>query len=194
MKIPLCSILLLCVLVLPLCAKCPRELVNDPAPGTCGLYQDKNNDNICDRSQKISAAPQLKPHEGVLEAGKGHQISAAPVQNEPVRKRQSRDYHLGPLTAIAVALLALSEWLPSRYPSLFMPLRLFWLWALTLSFIVCSVSGLVFLSPVLLDNLPALDYGYLHTWSGVLFILLTFHHLLKHLRSLFPFRLRRSGK
>jgi polyferredoxin len=30
---------------------CPWNLVNDPAPGKCGLYADKNNDRICDYSQ-----------------------------------------------------------------------------------------------------------------------------------------------
>jgi protein involved in sex pheromone biosynthesis len=30
---------------------CPKGLINDTYPGECGQYIDKNQDNICDRSQ-----------------------------------------------------------------------------------------------------------------------------------------------
>lgn len=32
-------------------ASCPWGLNNDPAPGRCALYEDKNNDGLCDLSQ-----------------------------------------------------------------------------------------------------------------------------------------------
>lgn len=32
-------------------ASCPRGEVNDPYPGMCGLYVDKDNDDICDLSE-----------------------------------------------------------------------------------------------------------------------------------------------
>lgn len=31
--------------------QCPNGLVNDPYPGSCGLYQDKNHNQICDLSE-----------------------------------------------------------------------------------------------------------------------------------------------
>ena len=30
---------------------CPRRLVNDPYPGACALYEDKNNNQLCDLSE-----------------------------------------------------------------------------------------------------------------------------------------------
>ncbi|MCU0519359.1 MAG: DUF4405 domain-containing protein [Anaerolineae bacterium] len=33
-----------------MCLSCPRGLVNDPYPGRCRLYVDRDNDRICDRS------------------------------------------------------------------------------------------------------------------------------------------------
>jgi hypothetical protein len=67
MKIILTLILLLMLTTLVGCAQetletktleeniysgsCPKGLINDPYPGECGQYIDKNNDNICDRSQ-----------------------------------------------------------------------------------------------------------------------------------------------
>lgn len=30
---------------------CPRGLVDEPYPGTCGFYHDENDDGICDHSQ-----------------------------------------------------------------------------------------------------------------------------------------------
>jgi hypothetical protein len=33
---------------------CPIGLVNDTAPGSCGLYTDKNSDNLCDLSQDLN--------------------------------------------------------------------------------------------------------------------------------------------
>ena len=31
--------------------ECPRGLVNDPYPGSCGMYIDNNQNNICDYSE-----------------------------------------------------------------------------------------------------------------------------------------------
>jgi hypothetical protein len=33
---------------------CPIGLINDTAPGSCGLYTDKNSDNLCDLSQDLN--------------------------------------------------------------------------------------------------------------------------------------------
>lgn len=30
---------------------CPHGLVDDPYPGSCGLYVDKDKNNICDHSE-----------------------------------------------------------------------------------------------------------------------------------------------
>ncbi len=32
--------------------ECPSGLTNDPYPGSCGQYQDTNNNEICDLSEK----------------------------------------------------------------------------------------------------------------------------------------------
>ena len=37
-------------------ADCPKGLVNDPAPGECGSYVDKNKDGFCDLSQELAQA------------------------------------------------------------------------------------------------------------------------------------------
>ncbi|MDD4353014.1 MAG: hypothetical protein PHN56_01010 [Candidatus Nanoarchaeia archaeon] len=37
---------------------CPRGLVNDSYPGVCGLYEDSNNDNLCDLSQDLQTLAQ----------------------------------------------------------------------------------------------------------------------------------------
>ncbi len=34
-----------------MCVKCPRGLVNDPYPGRCRLYVDRNGNGICDNSE-----------------------------------------------------------------------------------------------------------------------------------------------
>ncbi|MBN1248942.1 MAG: DUF4405 domain-containing protein [Anaerolineae bacterium] len=36
-----------------LCVRCPRGLVNDPYPGRCRQYTDRDGDGICDYSQPI---------------------------------------------------------------------------------------------------------------------------------------------
>lgn len=36
--------------VVEMCVSCPRGLVNDPYPGRCRLYVDRDNDGLCDHS------------------------------------------------------------------------------------------------------------------------------------------------
>jgi len=60
MKLNLMKQLLLIILTLILFASnvhaldCPIGLVNDTAPGSCGLYIDKNVDSLCDLSQDLN--------------------------------------------------------------------------------------------------------------------------------------------
>jgi cation transport ATPase len=51
MRIPLLLILFFISAVSVTALDCPIGLINDTAPGSCGLYTDKNTDNICDLSQ-----------------------------------------------------------------------------------------------------------------------------------------------
>lgn len=182
--------LLIALAAAPVCAqKCPRGLVNDPAPGSCGLYVDKNNDNICDRSQKITVSPELKSGAASLSAKQVMTISGVTADEEqpPRRERFPRNDNYRWLWGIVV-FTALSELFSVLQPALCLPLRLFWNWALSLSFLLCALSGLVFIFPGWLDLLPAYDYGRLHALSGLIFILLGLYHLLKRLRHLFPSR------
>jgi len=35
----------------PVVTRCPKGMVNDPYPGSCGRYIDLNNNGICDNSE-----------------------------------------------------------------------------------------------------------------------------------------------
>lgn len=51
----------------PVTSQCPHGLVNDPYPGRCRLYTDKNGNGICDYSEVVT---QATPSTGTIsEAG-----------------------------------------------------------------------------------------------------------------------------
>ncbi|MFH1427478.1 MAG: hypothetical protein ABIG60_03030 [Patescibacteria group bacterium] len=54
MKYLLFSLLIFSLFISPVFAyNCPFDRINDPFPGQCILYTDKNNDQICDNSQNL---------------------------------------------------------------------------------------------------------------------------------------------
>lgn len=44
---------------------CPRGLVDDPYPGECGLYVDKNNNGICDYSEEVALPDNQEINTGI---------------------------------------------------------------------------------------------------------------------------------
>lgn len=155
-----------------LAEECPFGVTNDPAPGQCRLYTDKNGDNYCDYGE-----PDKTPAAKSIET-KQTQSPAA----------QKTNFYLLEITLafflwqIAMIILSAKKKLS---PMLFRKINNY---GLLLSFIVIIISSAPFLLRAAdiyqLSNLKF--WSLIHTDSGWIMILLSLEHTIRRWRFFLP--------
>lgn len=147
---------------------CPRGLVNDPAPGICGLYVDENNDGFCDLSEE-KIVP-LQSQSSSIEP----QTNAAPVA--------TKDYYMWELTLAFTLIYLLSLFLVKKGYLSRMVNRKIWNMLLLISFVVTVITSVLVLLR-LNYGLPLSLYTnmvFLHVEVGYVMILISICHTLWH--------------
>lgn len=140
---------------------CPRGMVNDPAPGRCGLYVDANKDGYCDLSEIEETINQNSSKEVVA---------------------QKEDHKIGLITIILVfgyiaGLVAVRQNKISVIKH-----RRFWNWLLLIFFVPTLFTSL-FLA-LLIEFEININFGinlsYWHFVFGWAFLLVSVFHIIWH--------------
>lgn len=137
---------------------CPYGKINDPYPGSCGLYLDTNNNKICDRSES-------KPTS---------EVATQTIQNRPIFWPiflSLSFYFLSWYLVFKTKLGEKLKWLNR------LSFYYFWNLILLLTFMVTSASGILLLIGT--QNTSLLFW---HNQAGIVFIIVAFIHTLRHLR------------
>lgn len=159
--------------------------MNDPYPGQCGRYIDKNGDQICDRSQELDAAGELNESakttsfkEEVVDVDSLAVVGRGAEIEKPRRSK------------VAVAVIAIGLTVTYFLSLLLVKLgrvntfhnRRFWNFLLLIAFLVLTVTSVVL---VLSAVYGMVFTGYqnwinLHTMSGVAMLLISLFHTFWH--------------
>lgn len=141
---------------------CPRGLVNDPAPGICGLYIDTNNDGYCDLSE---------------------QEEPAFLNNEENSTPEPNDHKIGLISIILILLYIAGLIAVSKNKISVISHRKFWNWVLLILFMPTLLTSL-FLALLIEFGITintGINLGYWHFVFGWAFLLVSVFHILWHL-------------
>jgi hypothetical protein len=159
-------IIITALLLLPyvIALDCPNGLVNDPYPGSCGLYIDKNNDSICDNSQVIETD------------------SYSVTDKLLIPQNWTRGYHFPQIAIIILIVYLISLFLSKKEKISLVAHRRFWNLLLLISFLGVGISG-IFL-------VLRLDFGiniywpfnllFWHVETGITMTLISICHIIWH--------------
>jgi len=162
-------------------AVCPFGMVNDPYPGQCGRYIDRNGDQICDLSQNTVD----KQQQPTVEANnKVSSTTQAPTSSTvSVKGGVASDgilvliLALGLIVSYFISLLLVKTKKISSFGN-----KLFWNSLLLISFLVLGVTSAV----LVLRSVYEVNFsGYslwlrAHTIAGVAMLLLSIFHTFWH--------------
>jgi hypothetical protein len=165
-KIIFLSALLFIIASPVLAEECPFGVENDPAPGQCRLYTDKNGNNYCDYGEPSKPVVTSKP--------------VASVQPSAPEK-SGDDFYLLPLT-IAFFVLQAALIILLRLKKIGLPLlKKINNWLLLLFFVVIIISSVPFLLRAAGLATPSglKTWSLLHTDSGWLMILFSIEHIIR---------------
>ena len=140
---------------------CPFGLVEDPAPGQCGLYEDKGRDAICDYSQ--TAVPES--------------------QSAEVPSIKLKQY---PFFAVLLPLLGLYflTWFSAKSAIITrVTHRIFWNILLLFFFLISGVLGIILILRINYSILadPPFNLLYWHVEAGLAMAIVSVFHLVWHL-------------
>ena len=145
---------------------CPFGKINDPYPGSCFRYVDTNNNKICDHSEPAPAAQ-----------SPGKPATSQPATSKPINSfffwllfLTLSFYFLHWYLVYKTSLNKKFKWLNQ------LSFRFFWNVILLISFLITGVSGLVLFFGVVNKTLVSW-----HNYSGLIFVIVGFFHLLNHL-------------
>lgn len=146
--------------------------VNDPAPGSCGLYVDKNNDAICDLSETSNSVDNNQYKESKL---------AVSSENNALKQV---DHRLGLITLVSLALYAFSLLLVNKKRISIIKHRKIWNWLLLVFFIPTVITS--FFLALIIEfawkiNL-GIDLSYWHFIFGWVFLLISLFHIFWHIK------------
>jgi len=133
---------------------CPRGIVNDPAPGICGLYVDANRDGYCDLSEP----------------------------EESINYVESKDYKIIIITIILVAGYLMGLLAVKNKKISFIAHRKFWNWILLILFIPTAITSILLALAIefrIVINF-GLNLSFWHLVFGWAFILVSFFHIFWH--------------
>ncbi len=157
-----------------LAEECPFGITNDPAPGQCRLYVDKNGNDYCDYGEPAKAQV-------------AKQTETKQPQSSPAQKT---NFYLLEITLafflwqiVMIILLAKKK----------LPLILFRKinnYGLLLSFVVIIISSLPFLGQItdIYQSSSLRFWTLIHTDSGWIMILLSLEHTIRRWRFFLPIK------
>jgi hypothetical protein len=153
---------------------CPKGLVNDPYPGQCGLYTDKNKDGICDLSQRTEAG-----QKETAEVSTDENAASIPAVSQ---ERDTVNYHILHGTLFLVTAYIISLFLVKAGKIMACRNHLFWNLALSVSFAATAVTSLVLL--LALTGVWQSDdikyWSYWHVEAGYYMMVISVFHILWH--------------
>lgn len=172
----LISIAFLTLILIPfstLAQDCPFGETNCEYPGNCGRYMDVNEDQICDHSQ-------VKPTESQnLTLAKIQPTDSVTKQN---LNRNSRTYHLLPIT-VALTLAYLVSHILTKKQKISLPAhRKFWNMLLLISFLISALLGIWLVIKINFGiniNL-SLNPLFWHVEIGIAMTIISIFHIIWH--------------
>lgn len=156
---------------------CPYGIENDPYPGICGRYIDRDNDGICDHSQS----------EPVIEEQPDSQASSesqsATIEGVPLQENQNLVKLVISFIIIIIVYILLHLTVKAKILSKAKE-RLIWNILLLIFFLPSVLTG-IFL--ILMVSFPFLrDFGILfldlHNVSSYFFMWISAYHIIIHIR------------
>ena len=153
---------------------CPYGRVDDPYPGSCSLYVDENNDNICDNSQELAAASDSTP-------------SGEQNTQQKNAGSASKDYNTIELMAAFLIFQLLGISLVDYEKISVLKWRRVNNWILLFSFLVMFFTSIA----LLLSIEFGISFGKLgnirnlHVISGIVMVLFSLEHVVRRWRCFF---------
>ncbi|MCU0653312.1 MAG: hypothetical protein MUD10_03580 [Candidatus Pacebacteria bacterium] len=173
---------LFCAVSLPAGAQdCPKGIVNDPYPGSCGAYIDANRDDICDHSQTLGSAAPISGEKAAVGAADFASGTEPPIKKNATSGSTEEYYVWQIALALTVAyLLSLLAVKKGRLTA--MVNRKIWNLLLLASFAVTALTS-VFL--LLRSNYGIgfdfpFNLSYWHIEAGLVMMLVSVYHALWH--------------
>lgn len=147
---------------------CPFGVTNDPAPGDCRLYTDRNGNDYCDYGEPAKSAVQAPA------------ISSA-IQADGKEKNVSSGSYLLPLTLAFIILQAILLAALKFKKISALKLKKINNWFLLILFLAVAVSSAPFLirDAGLAEPSGLRTWSLLHTDSGWLMILFSLEHVVR---------------
>ncbi len=166
-KIIFLSALLIAIASPVLATECPFGVTNDPAPGQCRLYTDKNGNDYCDYSETAKA-----PVSNSSEQSNGNIVRSG---------QEEEGSSLLPMTILFFILQAVLILFVKLKKLGLSTLKKINNWLLLASFLVVAVSSAPFLlRDAGLSSISGLrEWSELHTVSGWLMILFSIEHVIR---------------
>lgn len=150
---------------------CPKGLVNDPYPGSCGQYIDTNNNGICDHSE---------PEPGIVgEVGKVEEVDKVGYTDQSNTSTKSNPmYFWIPLVVYSIHwFLSHRTKIAKKYRAFSLSnFRLVWNIALFVSFLPVGISGMMIYSGIKGQN-----FLFWHNQVGTIMTVVAFLHFLYRL-------------
>lgn len=158
--------------------ECPRGLINDPAPGSCGLYNDRNNNGICDLSETAKAT----------ESSGGEISSQTENGNLPFEvgdneAKKSADYHILEIVLLTTAAYFFSLAAVKKNILTAARNRALWNIILLFSFIATAATSILFLLrtdyDIVIGSLSEISFW--HIEFGLIMVTVSIFHALWHI-------------
>jgi hypothetical protein len=158
-------IFLVALVLLPniLALECPKGLINDTYPGSCGLYTDSNKDVICDYSEAITS-------------------NSNPGSNIQAQEKITKKYNLLLISMISILLYLVSYFLSKAKKISPVFHKKFWNFSLLIGFLGAGFSGLFLVLNLEYDLNILWPFNLLfwHVETGIIMTIISIFHLLWH--------------
>lgn len=154
--------------------ECPFGMVNDPFPGSCGRYVDKNGDGICDlseqpikESQEKTTTPSNQPEQKIPET----------------KKEEFKDYYNFILISLATIISYSISWLLSFTKKIKESThKFFWNVILLISFKLSALLAILWLLKTSfgINSISPAQASFWHVETGIVMIWVGAFHALWH--------------
>jgi len=149
---------------------CPFGLKDEPYPGTCWRYVDKNNDGICDHSQ---SEPTEETNEEDTKSG-----------NTPQNQKRSAKFPIMLIISLVIifAILVILRILVNKKILTNAKEKIIWNILLLIFFIPSALTGVLLLLMSNMDFLRELGQGItqIHDISSLFFMWISGYHIIWH--------------
>ena len=151
---------------------CPFEEENDAYPGKCGLYLDRDNDNICDYSQEEkNTSNSANSIQNTTQVNKSH------TQEITGNKK---NYNLIPITLFLFAFYLITFTLSRKKIIRITGHRKFWNLSLLLTFLLSGLSGILLIIQINSGVHVPFNLLYWHVETGIAMFIISLFHISWH--------------